>query len=151
MLEFINLLQKNLIVFTLFLVSFIFVPSQHWSKRTLSDDNKTLWGSWVIKGPRFRFIFVGDTGYCDAFKQIGLMYGPFDVAAIPIGSYEPRWYMKYQHVNPQEAVQIHRDIQSRFSIAIHWGTFAISNEVCPNNILYLHFRFLNEHFYSSIF
>lgn len=110
-------------------VSFIFVPSQHWSKRTLTDDNKTLWGSWVIKGPRFKFLFVGDTGYCDIFKQVGLIYGPFDVAAIPIGSYEPRSHMKYQHINPSEAVQLHRDARSRFSVAIHWGTFAISNEV----------------------
>lgn len=113
----------------LFAVSFVFTPCQHWSKRTLTDDNKSLWGSWVIKGPKFRFFFAGDTGYCDIFKQIGLVYGPFDVAAIPIGSYEPRWYMKHQHVNPEEAVRIHEDIGSQFSVAIHWGTFAISNEV----------------------
>lgn len=109
-------------------MSFVFTPCQHMSKRTLTDDNKTLWGSWVIKGPNFRFFFAGDTGYCNIFKQIGLTYGPFNVAAIPIGSYEPRWYMKHQHVNPEEAVRIHQDIRSTFSIAIHWGTFAISNE-----------------------
>lgn len=110
-------------------VSFVFTPCQHWSKRTLTDDNKSLWGSWVIKGPKFRFFFAGDTGYCDVFKKIGIVYGPFDVAAIPIGSYEPRWYMKHQHVNPEEAVQIHQDIRSKFSIAVHWGTFSMSNEV----------------------
>ncbi|KAI2810970.1 hypothetical protein BLOT_002140, partial [Blomia tropicalis] len=109
-------------------VSFVFTPCQHWSKRTLTDDNKSLWGSWVIKGPKFRFFFAGDTGYCDVFKKIGIVYGPFDVAAIPIGSYEPRWYMKHQHVNPEEAVQIHQDIRSKFSIAVHWGTFSMSNE-----------------------
>lgn len=109
-------------------VSFVFTPSQHWSKRTLTDENKTLWGSWVIKGPNFRFFFAGDTGYCSIFKQIGLVYGPFNVAAIPIGAYEPRWFMKHQHVNPEEAVRIHQDLQSIFSIAIHWGTFALSNE-----------------------
>lgn len=109
-------------------VSFVFTPCQHWSKRTLTDENKTLWGSWIIKGPNFRFFFAGDTGYCSIFKQIGLVYGPFNVAAIPIGAYEPRWFMKHQHINPEEAVRIHQDIGSSFSVAIHWGTFALSNE-----------------------
>ncbi|KAH7642714.1 N-acyl-phosphatidylethanolamine-hydrolyzing phospholipase D [Dermatophagoides farinae] len=109
-------------------VSFVFTPSQHWSKRTLTDDNKSLWGSWVVKGPRYRFFFTGDTGFCDVFKRIGSIYGPFDVSAIPIGSYEPRRYMKYQHINPAEAVQLHKDLRSKFSVAIHWGTFAFSDE-----------------------
>ena len=82
-------------------VSFVFTPCQHWSKRTLTDANKSLWGSWVVKGPQFRFFFAGDTGYCEIFKQIGTLLGPFDVAAIPIGSYEPRNHMKHQHVNPE--------------------------------------------------
>ena len=120
----------NLIVFIRILVSFVFTPAQHWSKRTLTDDNKSLWGSWVVKGPRFRFFFTGDTGFCDVFKQIGSIYGPFDVSAIPIGSYEPRRYMKYQHIDPAEAIQLHKDLRSKFSVAIHWGTFAFSDEVC---------------------
>lgn len=95
----------------------------------MTDDNKSLWGSWVVKGPRFRFFFAGDTGYCDIFKEIGHFYGPFDVSAIPIGAYEPRFCMKHQHVNSTEAVKIHKDIKSKFSIGIHWGTFSISNEV----------------------
>ncbi|RWS11168.1 N-acyl-phosphatidylethanolamine-hydrolyzing phospholipase D-like protein, partial [Dinothrombium tinctorium] len=109
-------------------VSFVFTPSQHWSKRTLSDDNKSLWGSWTIIGPRHRFYFAGDTGYCPVFKEIGHLYGPFSVAAIPIGAYEPRWFMKYQHINPEEAVLIHEDIKSKFSIGVHWGTFSLANE-----------------------
>ncbi|RWS19563.1 N-acyl-phosphatidylethanolamine-hydrolyzing phospholipase D-like protein, partial [Leptotrombidium deliense] len=72
-------------------VSFVFTPSQHWSKRTLNDDNKSLWGSWSIIGPKHRFFFAGDTGYCPVFKEIGRLYGPFTVAAIPIGAFEPRW------------------------------------------------------------
>lgn len=110
-------------------ISFIFVPSQHWSKRTLADDNKSLWGGWVVIGPRHRFYFAGDTGYCPGFKEIGNMYGPFTASAIPIGAFEPRWFMKYQHVNPEEAVAIHLDVRSEFSLAIHWGTFALANEV----------------------
>ncbi len=88
-----------------------------------------MWGSWAIIGPKHRFFFAGDTGYCDVFKQIGKIYGPFSVAAIPIGAYEPRWFMKHQHVEPSESVKIHIDIGSRFSLAIHWGTFALANEV----------------------
>lgn len=63
-------------------VSFVFTPAQHWSKRSLSDDNKSLWGSWSIIGPNHRFFFSGDTGYCNVFKEIGHMYGPFTVAAM---------------------------------------------------------------------
>lgn len=110
-------------------VTFVFTPSQHWCKRTLMDDNKVLWGSWSVLGPWSRFFFAGDTGYCPAFKEIGKRFGPFDLAAIPIGAYEPRWFMKYQHVDPEEAVRIHIDVQTRKSVAIHWGTFALANEV----------------------
>ncbi|XP_077496800.1 N-acyl-phosphatidylethanolamine-hydrolyzing phospholipase D-like isoform X1 [Amblyomma americanum] len=109
-------------------LSFVFVPAQHWCKRTISDDNKVLWGGWCVISPEYRFYFAGDTGYCDVFKQIGQAYGPFDVAAIPIGAYEPRWFMKYQHVNPEEAVLIHKDVRSRATLAVHWGTFTLANE-----------------------
>ncbi|GIY59077.1 n-acyl-phosphatidylethanolamine-hydrolyzing phospholipase D [Caerostris extrusa] len=71
-----------------------------------------LWGSWCILGPKYKFFFAGDTGYCEVFKQIGRVHGPFDLSAIPIGAYEPRWFMKYQHVNPEEAVQIHLDVRA---------------------------------------
>uniref|UniRef100_A0A8B9USI3 N-acyl-phosphatidylethanolamine-hydrolyzing phospholipase D n=1 Tax=Anas zonorhyncha TaxID=75864 RepID=A0A8B9USI3_9AVES len=110
-------------------VTFVFTPSQHWCKRTVTDDNKVLWGSWSVLGPWNRFFFSGDTGYCVAFEQIGKRFGPFDLAAIPIGAYEPRWFMKHQHVDPEEAVRIHIDVQAKKSVAIHWGTFALANEV----------------------
>ncbi|KAJ1161694.1 hypothetical protein NDU88_002176 [Pleurodeles waltl] len=109
-------------------VTFVFTPAQHWCKRTATDDNKALWGSWSVLGPCNRFFFSGDTGYCAAFEQIGKRFGPFDLAAIPIGAYEPRWFMKYQHVDPEEAVRIHIDVQAKKSVAIHWGTFALANE-----------------------
>ncbi|KAM7334103.1 hypothetical protein ACRRTK_007423 [Alexandromys fortis] len=103
-------------------VTFVFTPSQHWCKRTL------LWGSWSVLGLWNRFFFAGDTGYCPGFKEIGKRFGPFDLAAIPIGAYEPRWFMKYQHVDPEDAVRIHIDIQTKRSVGIHWGTFALANE-----------------------
>lgn len=108
---------------------FVLTPAQHWSKRGLNDDFSSLWGSWSIIGPKNRFFFTGDTGYCSVFKEIGQIYGPFTAAAIPIGAYSPRWFMGPQHVDPESAVQIHRDIRSKSSMAIHWGTFALAYEV----------------------
>jgi L-ascorbate metabolism protein UlaG (beta-lactamase superfamily) len=106
----------------------IAVPAQHWSKRGLFSSNTTLWSGWVIAGESCRFIFVGDTGYAPLFKEIGEKLGPFDLAAIPIGAYEPRWFMSKHHVNPEESVQIHLDIGSRRSVGIHWGTFILTDE-----------------------
>ena len=106
----------------------IAVPVQHWSKRSIFSKNKTLWAGWVINARDFRFVFVGDTGYAPHFEEIGAKLGPFDLAAIPIGAYEPRWFMKKHHVNPEESVQIHKDIRSNRSVAIHWGTFILTDE-----------------------
>jgi L-ascorbate metabolism protein UlaG (beta-lactamase superfamily) len=100
-----------------------FVPVQHWSKRTLTDENQRLWGGWVVRQPAFSFYFAGDTGYSMDFADVGKRFGGFDLAAIPIGAYEPRWFMKVMHVNPEESVRIHRDVKSRVSLGIHWGTF----------------------------
>ncbi|KAJ8008811.1 hypothetical protein DPEC_G00082300 [Dallia pectoralis] len=109
-------------------VTFVCTPAQHWCKRTPTDDNQVLWGSWSVLGPVNRFFFAGDTGYCPAFLEIGRRFGPFDLAAIPIGAYHPRHVMRGQHVNPEEAVLIHKDVQAKHSLAIHWGTFALANE-----------------------
>lgn len=106
----------------------IAVPVQHWSKRSIFSRNETLWAGWVIKSRAFRFFFVGDSGYTPHFKEIGEKLGPFDLAAIPIGAYEPRWIMSKHHVNPEESVQIHKDIGSHKSVAIHWGTFILTDE-----------------------
>ena len=82
---------------------------QHWSSRKGSSDRrKSLWCGWAVMGAAQRFWFAGDTGYCGVFKEIGEKYGPFDLSAIPIGAYNPRYFMKPQHVDPSEAVQIHQ-------------------------------------------
>ncbi|XP_049616667.1 N-acyl-phosphatidylethanolamine-hydrolyzing phospholipase D isoform X1 [Syngnathus scovelli] len=109
-------------------VIFVCTPAQHWSKRTAVDNNKSLWSSWTVLGPDHRFFFAGDTGYCSVFREIGRRFGPFDLAAIPIGAYLPRDVMKGQHVDPKEAVQIHMDLGAKHSLAIHWGTFALAYE-----------------------
>jgi L-ascorbate metabolism protein UlaG (beta-lactamase superfamily) len=100
-----------------------FVPVQHWSKRTLTDENLTLWGGWVLRHPELSFFFAGDAGYSKDFADIRARFGGFDLAAFPIGAYEPRWFMKIMHMNPAEAVQAHKDVNARQSLAIHWGTF----------------------------
>lgn len=107
---------------------YVAVPTRHWSKRTLFGRNKTLWAGWAVLAPDFRFLFVGDSGYTPQFREIGARLGPFDLTAIPIGAYEPRWFMRRHHINPQEAVQTHLDVQARRSVAIHWGTFILTDE-----------------------
>jgi len=104
-------------------------PSQHWTGRGLNDRYQALWASWAVEIGRFKLWFGGDTGY-DAriFTEIGGRCGPFDLALIPIGGYEPRWFMKDMHVNPEEAVMIHRDIRAQYSLGIHWGTFPLTAE-----------------------
>jgi L-ascorbate metabolism protein UlaG (beta-lactamase superfamily) len=106
----------------------VLTPVQHWSARGLWDRDKTLWGGWVVEQPGFRFFFTGDTGYSADFKDIGEHFGGFDLTAIPIGAYEPRWFMSIMHVNPEEAVRIHQDLRARYSVAMHWGTFILTDE-----------------------
>lgn len=108
-------------------------PVQHWSRRALSDTNQSLWGGFVVEGKSHdttrRMFFAGDTGYSAThFREIGERFGPFDLALIPIGAYEPRWFMSPQHVNPEESVRIHRDIRAKLSIGVHWGTFLLTDE-----------------------
>lgn len=106
----------------------IFTPTKHWTSRSLFDRNTCLWGSYVVKTAKSKFFFTGDTAYDEVFKLIGEKYGPFDFSAIPIGAYSPRWFMKDVHCDPVEAVQIHEDLKSKQSAAIHWGTFPMTDE-----------------------
>ena len=99
------------------------VPVQHWSRRGLLDTNKVLWAGWVVEAPDKRLFFAGDTGYSKDFKDIGNRFKSMDLSLIPIGAYAPRWFMKDMHCSPEEAVQIHLDVNSKQSIGMHWGTF----------------------------
>lgn len=113
-------------------------PAQHYCSRTPFDRNKRLWCSYAIQSnyifgnkKKMNFFFAGDTGYpkeFPLFRQIGDLLGPFDMAAIPIGAYQPNHLFESSHVNPQQAIQIHTDIQSKKSVAIHWGTFDLADE-----------------------
>ena len=104
-------------------------PSQHWSARGLLDRFECLWASYFIEAKDVSFWFGGDTGYNPyQFKEIGERFGPIDLAAIPIGAYEPRWFMRNMHVNPAEAAKIFKDIKATRAIGIHWGTFQLTDE-----------------------
>jgi len=103
------------------------VPARHWSQRGPPGRNRTLWAGWAVRAGNLRFLFAGDSAYPGHFREIGARLGPFDLAALPIGAYEPRWFMTH-HMTPEEAVAAHRDLRARQSMAIHWGTFALSDE-----------------------
>ena len=113
-----------------------FVPAQHWGARAPNDRFETLWGGYVVEridarsdAATWRFYFAGDTGYAPLFHDlIHARFDRFDLAAIPIGAYEPRAYLRAQHVDPTEAVRIHRDLNVVQSIGIHWGTFVLTTE-----------------------
>ena len=104
------------------------LPAQHFSGRTATDTNTSLWCSWLLEMDGFRFYFGGDTGYGQLFHDIGELFAPIDLALLPIGAYDPRWFMAPVHVAPEEAVKIHQDIGARQSVAMHWGTFVLTDE-----------------------
>lgn len=114
--------------------AFNFVPAHHWSGRGLFDRNKTLWGGWVLEHPKFRFYFAGDTGWSEDVIEIAKRFAPFDLAAIPVGAYEPRWFMATQHINPHEAVRMHQALGGPLSLGIHWGTFQLTDEAYEDPI-----------------
>jgi N-acyl-phosphatidylethanolamine-hydrolysing phospholipase D len=105
------------------------VPAQHWSGRVPTFDyDATLWCGFVVESRGYRFLYTGDTGYSPHAREIGERFDRFDLAAIPIGGYEPRWFMREHHVNPEEAVEMHRELRARHSLGIHWGTFMLTDE-----------------------
>lgn len=103
-------------------------PAQHFSARHMFDRNRALWGGFLIEAGGHRVLHAGDSGYAPHFRETGARLGPIDLALLPIGAYEPRWFMKDIHMNPAEAVQAHLDVAARESIAMHYGTFQLTPE-----------------------
>jgi N-acyl-phosphatidylethanolamine-hydrolysing phospholipase D len=110
-------------------------PARHFSARRLGDRNKTLWCGFALELAGKRAFFAGDTAYHDQFRKVGERCGPFDFVMIPIGAYDPRWFMHVVHVDPEEAVQIYQDIIAAqpleshpLMLGIHWGTFRLTDE-----------------------
>jgi L-ascorbate metabolism protein UlaG (beta-lactamase superfamily) len=109
-------------------VQLTFTPAQHWSARGMGQRNHTLWGGLWIANASNRLYFAADTGYSPWFAELQRRYGAPDLALLPIGSYEPRWFMREQHMNPDEAVRAHKDLGANTSIAIHFGCFRLTDE-----------------------
>ena len=106
------------------------VPARHWSRRRPFGTNKRLWGGFMLRAGGRQVYFAGDSGYQEGlFAEIGRRCGPPDLALMPIGAYEPRWFMRDAHMNPAEAVLAHREVGARRSLAMHWGTFQLTDEV----------------------
>ncbi len=116
-------------------LTYTFVECRHRSGRGLGDQQKTLWGSFVIESPAGNVYFAGDTGYSPHFKAQGERYGPFALTILPIGAYEPRWFMADVHLNPEEAVIAHQDLKSEQSLGIHFGTFQLTYEAIDQPVL----------------
>lgn len=104
------------------------LPAQHWSRRGPRDFQRALWASWAVTGSERRFYFGGDTGYFAGFKRIGEALGPFHLAALPIGAYEPQAMMRPYHLDPEQAIQAALDVRARRALGIHFGTFDLSDE-----------------------
>jgi L-ascorbate metabolism protein UlaG (beta-lactamase superfamily) len=111
-------------------VAVTLVPSRHWSARSLSDRNMALWASFVIETLGGTIYFVADSGYGDGrhFRGARERYGPFRLAILPIGAYEPRWFMRDQHMNPAESVQALIDCGAEVGLGHHYGTFQLTDE-----------------------
>lgn len=111
-------------------VAVTLVPTRHWSARGLTDRNKALWSSFVVETPAGRIYHVADSGYGDGhhFRAARDRYGPFRLAILPIGAYEPRWFMGDQHMNPAESVRAFQTCGAEFALGHHYGTFQLTDE-----------------------
>jgi len=105
-----------------------FVPARHWSMRMPWNRNDTLWGGFVVRGPEGAAYHAGDTAWGDHFAEIGKRAGPIDWAMLPIGGYAPRWFMEPQHIDPDEAARGFEALGARNLLAMHWGTFRLTDE-----------------------
>ncbi len=110
-------------------------PARHFSARRAGDRNRSLWCGFALEAAGHRLLFAGDTAYHPEFAAVGRACGPFDFVMIPVGAYDPRWFMHVVHVDPEEAVRVYQDIVSAhpnharpLMLAIHWGTFRLTDE-----------------------
>lgn len=109
-------------------IDITFTPVQHWSARGIFDRNKSLWGGWYFNDHGLKLFHAGDSGYSKDFVDIKNNLGAPDLAFIPIGAYDPEWFMSESHMNPEEAIKVSLDLNAKQSIGMHWGTFTLTSE-----------------------
>jgi L-ascorbate metabolism protein UlaG (beta-lactamase superfamily) len=119
-------------------VRVVLVPTQHFSGRTPFDRNAALWGGFVVQGPAGTVYVAGDTGYGPHFAQIRERFAPIRLAVLPIGAYEPRWFMAYAHLDPEDAVRAHQVLGAQTSLGVHFGTFQLTDEPVDEPVERLH-------------
>ena len=112
-----------------------FTPAQHWSKRAANKQNDTLWGGFWLRSGSLKVFFAGDSGLGRHFATIRERLGAPDLAFLPVGAYEPRWFMREQHMNPEDAVQAHQALAARRSVGMHFGTFQLTDEAIDQPVL----------------
>ncbi|WP_017727944.1 MBL fold metallo-hydrolase [Halalkalibacterium ligniniphilum] len=120
-------------------VKLSFVPAQHWTKRTLFDTNTSHWGGWVLEDLRSKrsVYFVGDTGYFHGFIDIGERFD-IDVVLMPIGAYEPEWFMEASHINPEDAIKAFMELNGNLFIPMHYGAYRLADDTGPEALARLH-------------
>jgi L-ascorbate metabolism protein UlaG (beta-lactamase superfamily) len=109
-------------------VQVTFVPAQHWSRRSPFDVNAALWGGFVVEGSSAAIYHAGDTALFDGFREIGAAFPGLDAALLPIGAYDPGWFMERQHMSPEQALRALGELGARAMVAMHWGTFKLTDE-----------------------
>ncbi len=126
-------------------------PAHHFSARTPFDRNRALWGGFTFDVANRRIYFAGDSAYAPFFREVRRRLGPIDLALLPIGAYEPRWFMRSVHMNPAEAVQAHLDLEAAASVAMHFGTFQLTTEGIDEPVRALEQARLAHHLEPSAF
>ncbi|MCE9499262.1 MAG: MBL fold metallo-hydrolase [Leptospira sp.] len=116
-------------------IKVIFTPTQHFSSRSLIDGYQTLWGSFIVQSKNHTAFFAGDTGYFDGFKEIAEKFPGIDIAILPIGAYEPRWFMKPVHMSPEDAVQAFLDLNAKAMLPMHYATFVLTDEALDEPLI----------------
>ncbi|RID86677.1 MBL fold metallo-hydrolase [Peribacillus asahii] len=111
-------------------VTLSFVPAQHWTRRTLFDTNTSHWGGWVLENNNTSFYFVGDTGYFRGFQEIAKKF-KLQYVLMPIGAYEPEWFMSDSHINPEDAVRAFLELSGDFFIPMHYGAYRLADDTGP--------------------
>lgn len=104
------------------------VPARHWANRSPFDVNTSLWGGFVVEANGYKVYHAGDSSRSPFFREVGQRFPQIDLALLPIGAYEPGWFMEYHHLNPEQAIAAFEDLGARRFVPMHWGTFQLTDE-----------------------